>query len=1179
VSARRLATLVARLAATIVALLALAAPAAFAAAAPEPPFHIKADNMTGGRTDEGDILFLNGNLRVTRGGTVLTADNGRYARASGLIDLTGHVRLVDSTTTVTCDHATFSETDDRLKLDGNVVIVDRDAVLRAPYGWYDRKAGAAYLGGNVEGHEKKQRMQADEATYLRDSLIVKARGHVRGWDDENKVEMSAQKIDFYRRTKIAIATGEPALESRDDDGRLTTLRARLLRVNSETKIAEAIDSVLVERDTMRVRADRATFDDRSGHGFLYGGPRAWDNETVVTGDTLETVAEERRLRRVIVHGNATMDYAGIRETNAGETSRLTGKRVDVFVTENRIDSLLATGQAVNVYTSPGRPGRTQERNQADGDSILVWFKDRKVDRARVVGKAQGEYRAPVDEKDTVAVANEVVKYDGQRIDFIVPKNKIVLDGQAHLTYRELDLSARRVEFDSQKQTLVAQGKPSLLDRGDRVDGHLMTYDLETRTGTIYQAQTSYERGLYRGDRIRKASDKELDVMHGSYSTCDLDEPHYHFSSREMKVYLKDKLVAKPVVFDLRNVPVLALPFYVFPIKPGRHSGFLFPQFEFGFSNRSGQFLRNAGYYWAPNDYMDLSLAGDYYQAQPAWLVRGEGNYKLLYRFDGHFEGRFEHSDLTRRDDYVFDADHEQEVTPRTRLVARGNFISSRDYSRNAQSGATLQQTLNRFLTSTLSVSHSADWASVNAFIDRRQDLDADEAIKTSNGFGTHPTDTTGTFASLPNLTTSSPSVSVSFPTRTVGSWGVFKGTKAETLLASTYFSLNTQFLSLGTHRAYVSGWQRGPTDSLGRYDSTSVLGQQLTTRRGFQSSLSIADSRRLFGWLNATPSLSTNAALFDFDEQGHRIVPAATWSSQMGLSSTFYGTFKPPLPHVAGLRHIVTPSVAVSYSPEFPGLQYRDSLGVLRNRFNSFGNIGVSGFRSAFMSFGVDQRFQLKTRDGDKINRLDNLLSWSTTGSYDFLWSERHAAGTHPLGPINSFVVLQPPGLATGTLSGVFDVYSARPLRTLTYNTGFNLASSGAKKAPAGLAVEQTTRKDAIASEEDFRESWRVSIAYSYSGGYSGPTWSAQKTANGVLAYQLSPNWKLDYSTALDVTRRQVLSQRFSLTRRLHCWDAIFTRSFFPGGQAEYYFRLGVREQREIYYERGTRTQRFGGIQ
>lgn len=1172
----------ARLARALALVLALAAAVAPArAAAPEPPFHITADNMTGGRTDAGDVLFLNGNLRVTRGKTVLTADNGRYERASGLIDLTGNVRLVDSTTTLTCRHAVFSETDDRLNVDGDVVIVDREATLRAPYGWYDRATGTAYLGGGVDGKEKEQRLRADEVTYLRDSLVVKGRGNVRGWDDENDVEMAAQRIDFDRRTRVAVATGSPVMQTRDDDGAVTTLSALHLRLDSAAKVAEATDSVLVVRDTMRVRADHAIFDDASGRGFLTGSPRAWDNETVVTGDTLETVAVDRKLRRVIVHGDATMDYAGGRATNAGETSRLTGRTVDVFVTENRIDSLLAVGAARNEYAAPKTAGRTQEKNLAHGDSILVWFKDRKVDRARVVGNAQGEYRSPVDEKDSLAVANEVVKYDGRVIEFVVPKNRIVLDGQAHLTYRELELSSRRVEFDSEKQTLVAQGSPVLLDRGDKVDGHLMTYDLESRTGTIYQAETAYEQGFYKGDRIRKAAENQLDVLHGSYSTCDLEHPHYHFAARQMKIYIKDKLVAKPVVFYLRNVPVLALPFYVFPIKPGRHSGFLFPTFEFGFSNRTGQFLRNAGYYWALNDYMDLTLAGDYYQAQPAWLLRGEGNYKLLYAFDGRFSGRFERNDLTARDDYVFEANHQQELTPRTRLVARGNFTSSRDYSNSALSGATLAQRLNRFLNSSFSLSHSADWASFNGALSRIQDLDADEQIKDRDGFGPLKGAEPGTVASLPNLTTSTPSVSFLLPTRTLGSWGLFKGTALETTLATTYFSLSANYLSYGTRRAFVASRVYG-LDSLGAIDSslsTTTIDQQRTTRRGFQTTLSLSDSRRLWGWLNASPTFVTNAAAFDFDELGNHVVPAATWSSQLGLSSTLYGTFKPPVPKLQGLRHIVTPSLAVNYSPAFPSLQYRDSTGATRNRFNSFGGIGVSGFRSAFLQFGVDQRFQFKFKDGDKVTRLDNLLAWTTSGTYDFLWSQRRTPGTHAFGLLNSSLILQPPGVAAGSLSGTVDVHSQRPLRTLSYNVGVNLASSGAKKQPAALAVDQTTRADAIASAEDFRESWRLSIAYSYSGGYGGPSWTSQKSANGVLSYQLSPNWKFDYSTALDVTRRQVLSQRFSLTRRLHCWDAVFTRSFTPGGEAEYYFRLGVRDQKEIFYERGTRARSFGGIQ
>ena len=127
--------------------------------------------------------------------------------------------------------------------------------------------------------------------------------------------------------------------------------------------------------------------------------------------------------------------------------------------------------------------------------------------------------------------------------------------------------------------------------------------------------------------------------------------------------------------------------------------------------------------------------------------------------------------------------------------------------------------------------------------------------------------------------------------------------------------------------------------------------------------------------------------------------------------------------------------------------------------------------------------------------------------------------------------------------------------------------------------MEQTDRtKDAAQAEESFRETWQASLAYSYSGGYNSRNWSAQKNANANMSYNMTPNWQLGYSTAYDVTRSRVLTQRFSLTRRIHCWDAIFTRSFVVGGEAEYYFRIGVRDQKEIYYERGTRTQSYGGI-
>ena len=51
------------------------------------------------------------------------------------------------------------------------------------------------------------------------------------------------------------------------------------------------------------------------------------------------------------------------------------------------------------------------------------------------------------------------------------------------------------------------------------------------------------------------------------------------------------------------------------------------------------------------------------------------------------------------------------------------------------------------------------------------------------------------------------------------------------------------------------------------------------------------------------------------------------------------------------------------------------------------------------------------------------------------------------------------------------------------------------------------------------------------------------------------------------------------MVQDLHCWQASFTRNFIVGGETEYYFRLAVKDQKELYVERGNRNSSFGGIQ
>lgn len=1147
-----------------------------AAHAQDGPLRIVADRMSGGRGAEGDMVMLEGNLRITRGRAVITARRGRYLRQQGMLYLDDDVRLQDGTLTVTADHATYSEIADVLSLDGNVVVRDRDATLRSPAATYHRGTGVAELIGGVNGREGDRRLTSERAFYWRDSSLVRAVGAVRSSDVKNRIELDARELDFRRDTRVVIARGEPVMRARDEDGRVTTLRSRLMRVDTRRRIAEAIDSVRVERDTLRARADHAMFDDSLQVGWLTGRPRVWDDQTTVTGDSIQMLSERRELRRVIVRGDPVVDYRGVRPATLGEQNRLTGERIEMFFSDDDVDSLVALGEARNEYQGAPAAGKTPESNTATGDTITVFFRDRKIDRARVIGEPKGEYRLAVDVGDTTALARERVAYDAERIVYEVTRNRIVLDRSAHMTYRDLELRAQRVEFDVERQTVVARGQPTLVDRGDKVEGNLMSYDLETRIGTIYQAETAYEQGLYTGEAIRKVSDDELHVKNGRYSTCDLPEPHYHFGSNAMKIFLKDKLVARPVVFYVKNVPLFALPFWVFPIKPGRHSGLLFPQFEFGLSNPGGQFIRNAGYYWAPNDYMDLQVTGDYYQAEPSWVLKGEGNYRLMYVLDGYVKGSYLRNEgINPREDWDFYGTHSQEVTPRTRLAAQAQFISNRAYATTNQYARPLADRLDRFLTSSLSISHNADWASIQAALDRREDLDADQQLEDPDGpFGPAPPPAVGTAATLAGLTETFPSLSVIFPTRTIGTLGWLRGTPLERGLRSMYFGLSSRFLSQYERRGFVAAHVADTTDTLAQ--PRVVIGQAEETRRAFATDASLRDSRRAFGWLNLAPQLTLNSVVWDRDVLGHTLVPSATWRAGVSSSATFYGTFRPRIGALEGLRHLVTPSVTYSYSPDFPGLTFRDTLGREVSRFAPFGGISIGGRQASTMSMSLQQRLQVKYRKGDRIERIDNLLSWTTSASYDFLWRQNGAR--HPLSAIGSGVAIQPPGPLRADMSWSTDVYRARPIRSYALNVQLLLASTGARPgAVAELPVDRT-----IDPVPEYRDVWSLGLAYSYAGAlpFSGPqTWNDVQSANAVARIQFSPAWGVEYSTNYDLSEGRLGIQRFSLTRDLHCWSATFSRTLVPGGETEYYFRIGVKEQREIYLERGTRVGSIGGIQ
>ena len=100
----------------------------------------------------------------------------------------------------------------------------------------------------------------------------------------------------------------------------------------------------------------------------------------------------------------------------------------------------------------------------------------------------------------------------------------------------------------------------------------------------------------------------------------------------MKLIEGDKLIATPVVFYIERLPLLALPYYIIPLKKGRHSGIL--PFTFGKFERGDRWVKNVGYYWAASDYLDWLGSVDYYDIRRTFTLNSRLNFVKRYVLDG-----------------------------------------------------------------------------------------------------------------------------------------------------------------------------------------------------------------------------------------------------------------------------------------------------------------------------------------------------------------------------------------------------------------------------------------------------------------------------------------------------------------------------------------------------------------
>ena len=587
--------------------------------------------------------------------------------------------------------------------------------------------------------------------------------------------------------------------------------------------------------------------------------------------------------------------------------------------------------------------------------------------------------------------------DSIRQDFSNGQRKMYYWGDVEVSYENIKLKADYMEYDMATGTVYARGtydslaqewkgQPEMTQGNQTFNMEEVRYNFNTRKARITNMITKEDDGILHGKNIKMMPDKSINITKGKYTVCDLEHPHYYLKLSSAKVVTKpsQKTVFGPAHLVVEDVDLpIGIPFGFIPKRPDRATGLLMP--SFGEENARGFYLRDAGMYFVLGDYFDMSLTGDYYTLG-SWAANLNSRYMVKYKFSGNLAvnysvdqtGEKGSSDFFQSKNFGVRWSHSQDskAHPGTSFSASVNFSSPSNSRYNSHS---VSEALQNQISS--SVSYSKNWngkfnLSVNA-------LHSQNSRDSSYSF------------TLPNITFS---VSTFYPFKIKNRVGKERFYEKFALGYNTSIQNKINFkASEFGEPGFIDKFQNGMAHNF---------------------SIKLPDFT-LFKYVNVAPNVSygmnwffrkseayfdpaTNSVKTEMGKQFGTFGATHNYSGSLSMSTRIYGMYNFGKFHkVQALRHVISPSVSMSFSPEkgkaFNGwrtFNYVDTLGVQKsydyNIYQGQINSAPGKGKSATMSLSIGNNLEAKVRDmkdttGTGSKKVKILDQFNISTGYNFL--------------------------------------------------------------------------------------------------------------------------------------------------------------------------------------------------
>ena len=802
--------------------------------------------------------------------------------------------------------------------------------------------------------------------------------------------------------------------------------------------------------------------------------------------------------------------------------------------------------------------------------------------------------------------------------FSIDGSMVELFGDASITYEDIVLKSDYVRYEMSNNLVTATGlpdstgkivnTPEFSDETNAFKSKTLQYNFKTRKGFIEEVVTEQEGGFLHATETKRHASGHIHLKNGIYTTCDADHPHFGIVITKGISMPGDKIISGPAYLVVEDVPLpIGLPFGFFPNSRTKTSGILIPQY--GEEQRRGFYLRDGGYYFAMNDYMDLRITGDIY-TNGTWGVRVGSNYKLNYRFNGslrlqyfnniqgykNIEGLYS---VTK--DYSVNWSHAQDPRANPTSSFRANVnLSSTSYDQNHT------RNINNVMTNTKqsSISYTKSWPNspfnLSASLNHSQN-----------------SNTKGVNLTMPKVSFNMARLTPFKRKKPMGPkrWYEDIQLSYSSMLENRINTYDSLLFTSNVFDDMKNGY---------KHDIPLSLNIKPFNKPAFLQSFTITPNVRYTGMLYTA---LTERHITGYDEREvngviqykpiirdtmiHKLTYAHAFlpSVSSGIAPKVYGMYQfKGNGRVQAIRHMMTPSASFSYVPDMTAIQsdyYREVFDEVNGDTIAIYSIykdqiygtptfnGASGSLNLSLKNNLEAKVLTRNDTVDKVEKIKLLDNFNFSTSYNFFQKDTLTPAWRPVSFNGNTRIFK--DKLNITFRGTMDPFGYDDTRARTRETYFSQTGKPFRLTNAGISMGMSFRSkqekkgsgeaslpaesqlndpdmlddgvmqgydpttdDYYGGYVDFNIPWSISLDYNFSYNKPRDVVSIVQTIRASGDFSLTPKWKIGFNTGYDIDRKQFTTTNISIYRDLHCWEMRISVVPF-GTYKSYNFQINAR--------------------